>query len=329
MKRIHNLPVFLMWIVSFIAFTSCIHEYPEGEGVDSSTILTDLTFTTNSDMDIYPLTKTDVQGELEGVYRFKVCVYENDFEGQLVLEREIYVTPDVTGNGTAYLQEKLHARNYKVAVWVEWVSAIGEVSPIYNSDRLQAITFKGDYVGDTEKKICFSGTYDLDLSGYAKQQFAEVSESYVVKIPLAKIQLVSTDLSDFISLKAKRAIEEYIVRWDYVLYFPTGFNVLTQKPNEADLNIGFETLLEEYADNPDKADMGMDYVFVNGTESQVTINLTVYDAEGNELNTYQGIEVPIKRGFKTIIEGKFLMLNKSTGIGINPEFDGEFNIVLP
>lgn len=327
MKRIHSLPVFLMWIVSLITFTSCIHEYPEGEGVDPSVVLMDMMFTTNSDMEIYPLTKTE--GESGGVYRFKVCVYENDFDGQLILEREIYVTPDVTGNGTAYLQEKLQARNYKVAVWVEWVSAVGEISPIYNSEKLQAITFKGNYVGDTERKICFSGTYDLDLSRYARQQFAEVSESYIVKMPLAKIQLVSTDLSDFISLKANRAIEKYIVRWDYVLYFPTGFNVLTQKPNEADLNIGFETLLEEYPDNPDKADMGMDYVFVNGTESQVTINLTVYDAEGNELNTYQGIEVPIKRGFKTIIEGKFLMLNKSTGIGINPDFDGEFNVVLP
>ena len=72
-----------------------------------------------------------------------------------------------------------------------------------------------------------------------------------------------------------------------------------------------------------------DYIFVNGSESAVKVNLTIRDGEGNLLNEIGDIDVPIVRGKLTTIRDEFLTRDYAPGIGINPGFDGEIDIVIP
>lgn len=67
-----------------------------------------------------------------------------------------------------------------------------------------------------------------------------------------------------------------------------------------------------------EAHLASDYIFVNGSESAVKVNLTIRDGEGNLLNEIGDIDVPIVRGKLTTIRDEFLTRDYAPGIGINP-----------
>jgi hypothetical protein len=40
------------------------------------------------------------------------------------------------------------------------------------------------------------------------------------------------------------------------------------------------------------------------------------------------VEIPLRRGELTVVRGPFMTMQSQGGATINPEFDGEFNIVF-
>ena len=114
---------------------------------------------------------------------------------------------------------------------------------------------------------------------------------------------------------------------DYAGYFPSGFNAYTNKPNDARTGMSFGCSMRPLSDK--EAHLASDYIFVNGSESAVKVNLTIRDGEGNLLNEIGDIDVPIVRGKLTTIRDEFLTRDYAPGIGINPGFDGEIDIVIP
>ena len=69
--------------------------------------------------------------------------------------------------------------------------------------------------------------------------------------------------------------------------------------------------------------------FVNGKEAAVTVQIGIYDNEETLLSLSKPIEVPLKRSHHTILTGMFLMSEASGGVTINPDFDGEHNLIFP
>ena len=77
-----------------------------------------------------------------------------------------------------------------------------------------------------------------------------------------------------------------------------------------------------------EAQIGFDYVFVNDNQSAVTVQIGVYDGAGEQLSLTEPIEVPLKRSHHTILKGEFLMSDASGGVAINPDYEGNHNIVF-
>ena len=74
----------------------------------------------------------------------------------------------------------------------------------------------------------------------------------------------------------------------------------------------------------DEAELGFDYVFVNGTSSSVWIRLHAYDKDGTHITSIPNyVEVPITRSKLTTVRGAFLTASAGGGVGIDPDFDGE------
>ena len=76
----------------------------------------------------------------------------------------------------------------------------------------------------------------------------------------------------------------------YTGYFPTGFNVVSNRPNEAVTVYNFTSVPVVISNN--EACLAFDYVLVNGTESSVTLEMVICNEKGQEVNRVGGVEVP-------------------------------------
>lgn len=120
--------------------------------------------------------------------------------------------------------------------------------------------------------------------------------------------------------------EDYKVVFYYTSFLPVEYNVLTQKPTDAKTGMKFTSSLKPL--NEDEALIGFDYVLVNGTESSVSVQVALYDPEGKMLSLSNPVTVPIVRGKVTTVRGRFLTLATGSGIGVNPGFEGEYNLIF-
>ena len=122
-------------------------------------------------------------------------------------------------------------------------------------------------------------------------------------------------------------IEDYKVVFYYVGFMPDAYSMNTDKPVDSSTGVMFESTLRKLSES--EATMGFDYVFVNGKKSAVTVQIGIYDNEGTQLSLTEPIEVPLKRSHHTIMTGMFLMSEASGGVTINPDFDGDHNLIFP
>ena len=120
--------------------------------------------------------------------------------------------------------------------------------------------------------------------------------------------------------------EDYKIVFYYNSYLPTEYNLLTGKPTDAKMGMMFSSTLLPL--NEDEALIGFDYVIVNGVESSVTLQVALYAPDGEMMSLSNPVVVPVVRGKVTTVRGKFLTLATGGGIGIDPGFDGEFNLVF-
>ena len=155
--------------------------------------------------------------------------------------------------------------------------------------------------------------------------------------PLAKCSFVSSDLQEFIDkeLEARNRnaargeesrsldLSDYKVMFYYNGFMPCAYNMFTSKPNDSKVGVRFESAITVTSES--EALMGFDYVFVNGSEATASIILALYDKDGKEIFSSNPIPVPIKRAQHTIMRGEFLTIDTSGGVGIVPDFDGEYN----
>ena len=109
----------------------------------------------------------------------------------------------------------------------------------YTTSDFSAVKLKGDYTGGTDYKDVFCGQAALDLSPYRCQSEAGHREEMQLERPLAKVELITTDIVKYLNkleqTKSIRdaAIDDFTVQVLYTGYFPVGFNVVSNRPNEA------------------------------------------------------------------------------------------------
>lgn len=165
--------------------------------------------------------------------------------------------------------------------------------------------------------------------------------------PLAKFEFISTDLQEFITkameeLSKKKAgqtdardgdtvdpaidLSKYRVVFYYSGYMPCAFNIMDNKPCDSMTGVSFESTIKAVDEH--EARLGFDYVFVNGKESSVMVTVALLDEDGTQLSRSNQIEVPLKRSMLTVVKGSFLIQETGGGVAIDPDFEGEFNIVL-
>lgn len=259
--------------------------------------------------------------------------------------REFVFTKDITEGYDHETTLDLAAGDYRIMVWSDLVENDDD-DPYHDAGDFAEITLQGDHRGNDDYRDAFRGTGDISLTADVAEYVPGTLE-ITMQRPLAKFEFITNDLAEFIQKEGLRIaaksggaesasgnepatrvnIEDYKVAFHYVGFMPCAYSMLTDKPVDSSTGVMFRSDLKELNDR--EASMGFDYVFVNGTESAVTVQVGLYDKEGTRLSLTEPIRVPLRRNRHTVLRGKFLMSEASGGVTINPDFDGDHNLIFP
>ena len=195
----------------------------------------------------------------------------------------------------------------------------------------------------TDYRDAFRGVVNVSVDNSQAQQVVEVP----MQRPLAKFEFVTIDLKEFVTNEAHRlsakdaalspenapaevpsrvSLDDYRVIVYYEGYMPSVFNMFTDRPVDSRTGAAFESTLSQLSDS--EASLGFDYVMVNHAETAVSVRIALLSADGEVISTTPAIRVPLKRSVHTIMRDKFITMRASGGIGVDPDYDGEFNIFL-
>lgn len=256
--------------------------------------------------------------------------------------QEFVITRDI--GGKSYDHEvtlDIIPGDYNIMVWSD-LTDNSDVEPYHNADNFYEITLAGDeHKGNTDYRDAFRGTSSVKLIADVVDKPADTL-CIAMERPLAKYEFISTDLQKFIAQEleylAKEAatkgqtvptkvdLENYRVVFAYSGYMPDTYNMSADKPVDSSLGVLFESKLGIMSDN--EASLGFDYVFVNHGDSKVAIQIGLYDKNDRQVALSDPITVPLMRSHHTILKGSFMTMDASGGIVINPDFDGNFNIII-
>ena len=122
-------------------------------------------------------------------------------------------------------------------------------------------------------------------------------------------------------------ISQFKVVFRYNAFMPCSFNMFTDKPADAWTGIAYTSTMRVEGDKA--VLLGYDYIFVNGSETTLSISVEVYDKDGELMSSSNPVLVPIVRNKLTVVKGSFLTTLASGGVAINPSFEGDdYNVEI-
>lgn len=346
MKRLRF--IFLALNLAALALCSCskVHQFPEkGKDVDPTDIETRVNINckvqlTGFDIVTKPSMSDVLESDSVDFYdrRFIVNIYAAEYADTLVESHTIIrEVPDVS---TLDIETKLQTRKYKVIVWMDYVHKGAETDLYYNTSNGKALNAihqpsADKYTAGSDFKDAQTFTSDIDLTPYAGQWYADITIPAPLERPVAKITLLANDLAKFADQieytgSLEDLADQITLDFSYDGYYPTGFNALTGRLNDSQTGYGFKSLASyPYTlEGQDYSRLGFDYVFVNGESSSVTLSVRIRFKDGRLINEVNNVVVPIVRGRETVLIFKFFTKDYVPGIGIDPGFDGEYDVYV-
>lgn len=330
--------IFALTGISLLSFSSCVNEWPHPE--ERTYAVTLLIHSDTEWLPDYSMTYSRADA-LEIKYQFEIFQAGNTTTP--VQEFTIYKADLTRQDFTVDIA--LNPGSYDVYVWSDICEATTGKSLFYNSSDFSKITYLTPYQGDSNNKDAFRGmkSFTIDNSMYLHPTATEIVN---LERPLARYIFVATDLDEFIDNEISRGqlgsitsrerdpqeyqdelsgvLGEYTIKIYYPLYLPAVFDNFLNKPIDSWTGISFEgafILLSET-----QAQLGLDYVMMNGSESYVQVMMEIWDSTDTVIARTRTINIPTQRDRTTIVYGRFLTSDEDAGVHIDPDFDGQYNI---
>ena len=331
----------------FLMAACTLHEEPEltadGElGVDPTEVNVEVNLTLDLNLPEQGNEENSsarVSANTDYLHRFIVEAYFN----RQPVARQVFVE-NITDRTHLSLpvSMKLHARSYQLVVWKDYVSAeTPEEDLHYNTQSLvPVIPNRASHTGNTEYKDVFVGTTSLDLTAYADQWGAVVEQDVTLQRPVARYELIATDVDKFLQRIADGEVngETFTARIKYSGYLSVGYNALDNVPKHSLMYMQYNTSFELPEEGTDELRVGFDYVFVsNEGSASVPMEIEIVNEE-NVTVANSVLNVPLERGKNTVWTGEFLTGDDQGGqggdepgedeggIGIDPDYDNETDL---
>lgn len=330
MKQRHC--IWLATLLATVVLTSCVHDLPDEGGVDPTLVEVSTEVTPAPGFVPLEITSPEAKSRAADTWRRRFII--SAFREGKEVARQITVTDESTGQDGKLLlpaRLKLHALEYTLMVWADYVKDNAGTDVYYDTHNLASVACIAPYTGSTDRRDCLYGTASIDLRPYRNKWNSHEQVSVNLVRPLAKYSIIATDVQKFLAKIGKKTaadLTSYTITFSYGFYFPLGFNALTGKPAQSQTGVTFTQPLTLPADGQEECCIGSDYVFVNGQDSFVLLSMEIKDEAGKTVSRTTGLEVPYRRGYITTVRGPFLTNEMQGGITIDPGFDGNIDVDL-
>lgn len=303
---------------------SCVHEWPEPTGEPRKVVLN-----VHHRLEWNPAYEWNVSRAADAAvnvrYHFQITPAGD--RSKIVHQEERY-SDDLT-RADFSLDLNIPPGDYDLWCWSDHADASTGKSKHYDSSDFNTIPLSAPHVGNDDAKESFRGVtrFTVEASVYADYR---KDVDIALDRPMAKYQFVSTDLEEFMEKEMAKgnasALEGYRVRMYYTGYLPTVYDNFQNRPVNSKTGVSFEGTIVPL--NEKEALLGFDYLMVNGNESSVPVALEIFNPSGIKVGYVAPIDVPTQRNRLTVVKGRFLTSSATGGIGINPDFNGDFNIEI-
>ena len=353
--RLHNFTLSLMLML----LTACdVHEFPDKGRADAASGLVPFTLHLRFDTELplYQEITHTVRSSTKAAsdIRYQVSAYRSE-------TRQYTRTADTTLVFTKSESEPLEDSlrlylpegQYKFIVWTDYVDAGSRTDKHYDTSDWSEIRVQGTpHPGNTDYRDAFRGTVESRVTADTLSYGTGVNRAEVaMQRPLAKYKFITTDYHKFVdyiveqqalSLSRRQSGREpedadtktgdsrsidptaYRIVFRYSGNMPDSYNIYTDKPSDVRTGVWYESRLTPTDER--EAELGFDYLFVNGSESKIQVSIELYDEDDKLLTVIPTIELPVIRSRQTVVKGDFLTAESGGGVSIQPEFDGEYNI---
>lgn len=315
-----------------LSVSSCdVHEFPDPAPKEMEFVLK-LNYDTN--LPLYKIVEyeEDTRSAMAEEYdvRHVVKVFDAEAEGaeaRVELYHFEFFKDDISELNTE-LTLSIIPGNYNFAVWTDYVKAGDDSALYYATDHFEEIVLEGDtHSGSNDFRDAFRGITVSEVSETTTEATVEMER------PMARFNFVSIDVEDFIVKIASEGIaptgedvdiEEYKAVFRYQGFMPYSYNMFTNKPADSKTGVVFESSLRRLSDS--EAELGFDYVFVNGSESTIAVSVEIYDSQDQLIASFKPIDIPLVRSKLTTVRARFLTSEAEGGVSIIPDYDGEYNL---
>lgn len=327
-------------VVLALASSCNVHE-PWPETPPTPPVISDVPITLNlvfdTDLPLHKEVGYTRAGQSEHDMRYTVQV----FTPARVSDSEPYITWIFTSPASTSpdfsTEVSLPEGEYEFYVWADYIDSETISDKYYDTSAWQTITVTqlDNYQGSNEYQDAFRGFAKKSINSSETTEFNTVSIQ--MHRPFARYEFIATDFNQFaqnqIESRAQDSSnsqndispDDYTVVFYYRDFTPMGYNVYTDKPNDAMTGLKYQSRITE---SEKGISLGFDYIFVNGTESSVKLVLGIYDSQGKLVSSTSEVEVPLARSKNTIVKGEFFSGKAQGGVGINPDFNGSYDIEI-
>lgn len=220
----------------------------------------------------------------------------------------------------------LAAGDYTVKVWAALTESEGGRS-YYDTDNFGEIRLSGDHAANTDYRDAFRGTVDITVE---PQIALGVPDRSTIKMerPLAKYEFVLTEMQSFLEANGG-VLGDYEAVVYYTGFMPCAYNMFTDRANDSSTGVTYRSDIVRRGG--DEATLCFDYVFVGVSETAVQLRMELRrKSDKSVVSRTEELRVPLLRGDVTVVRGVFTTTSSggSGGVGVEPGFDGDFNIEI-
>lgn len=285
----------------------------------------------------------------EGVQRIHVKIFSAGSKNCVAEQSFDLETDGLSYNADLVVQAKLNPeQSYDIVVWTHFIPDAAS-SAFYDASNFGKISIISEnYRANTDLRDGFSGrvTVNLPTDAYSVETDSKVDTDVTssasktvdrrvvnMRRPMGKFELLTTDLSEFLDRETSRRglprrarADEYRVVISFPMYYPFSYSAIDDSNEDSTTGVAFETAMQ--ITGVSEASLGFEYVYINtGDNAGVQARVDIYFTDGSRVAGSSMFTVPMRRDCHTLLRGAFLSADGNGGVGIDPGFSGDHNVI--